>query len=163
VLGRRLKPAGLSLAVVVAVAVVVGPGTAGAITSGNAPRADLQAKFTSYPKTLAVGGKGKFKFRMRNAGPDLVAMAEALITVPPGMRYIHATGGQCTYGKAGPNMLDCRHGNLAPGHSAVVRFVLKAGKTGKRRVTGFAGDSAPADPRIANNTAKAVVRVHRRP
>jgi hypothetical protein len=158
-----MKRAGLALAVALAAGTLGAPVGGDAAPSARAPRADLQGKFVAAPKAVSLGRKGTFKFRMRNAGPDLVAMAEALVTVPRGMRFINASGGKCTYGQAGPRMLDCRYGNLAAGRSAVIRFVLKATGPGRRKVTGFAGDSAPADPKLGNNTAKVVVRVQRRP
>jgi hypothetical protein len=161
-------PRSLEIAWVFAVAALAAgaggvSGAAGAVSPARAPQADLQGKFIAAPRTLPLGTKGTFKFRMRNAGPDLAAMAEALITVPGGMQYIHAIGGVCTYGQAGPNALDCRYGNLAPGRSGIIRFTLKARKLGRQRVKGFAGDSAPADPKLGNNTAKVVVRVQQRP
>jgi uncharacterized repeat protein (TIGR01451 family) len=115
------------------------------------PAADVGVLKVATADPLARNGTARWFVQTRNHGPSRATNVTIRDTLPPGARFLRATGaGRCS---ANGRVVTCRLGTLRVGRSVQTTIVARLGSGGNAGTlrNSIVTDAAQRDPAAANN------------
>lgn len=123
--------------------------------AGAAPGdADLALTKSDSPDPVVAGNNLTYTIRVENPGANPATNVVVTDTLPPGVDFVSATGGNCQ--RAG-NTVTCDLGQVNAGTTAIVTIVVKTKKEGT--LSNTATVASPEDIVLGNNSATATTTV----